>query len=217
MQVSLEPEGRFQSAPWRLHGQAIIGVKLLRKDTVQRLTPPNAKVFCVWPGRALAMLYIAQYRRSPVGEYREVIVAPAVIRRGAGIGFWISHILVDNDLSVAAGRSIWSLPKRRASIRWERTLRSREVIEVPDMNLRVSFEPPRRAMRLPFIGAAIGGFGRAESWFNVRGMARVGTAFASIESDDQTAIGALGLTGPLRMFVCTHMDIVIGRPTHWRV
>lgn len=105
-------------APWTLQGDAVVGLKLVPSDIARRLVPQDAKVLCILPRRTPAILYLAQYSQSPVGQYREFIVAPALVSRRGRVGFWISHIHVDNSTSLAAGRALWSLPKQMASIQW---------------------------------------------------------------------------------------------------
>jgi hypothetical protein len=199
----------FQPAPWTLHGEAIVGLKLVPRDIAQRLVPPDARVVRVWPKRTLAILFLAQYRDSPVGEYRELIVAPALVRHNGRIGFWISHIHVDNYISLAAGRAIWALPKQMASMEWSA---GRISINCSRLKLQALVTPTRASIRLPFFGAAMSKYGLAERWFTVRGAARIGLARASIELGDDAGLAALGMGGTMTAFVCNQMQVTIGRP-----
>jgi hypothetical protein len=200
---------QFQPAPWTLHGEAIVGLKLVPRDIAQRLVPPDAKVVAVWPKRTLAILFLAQYRDSPVGEYRELIVAPALVRYKGRIGFWISHIRVDNYISLAAGRAIWALPKQMASMEWSA---GRISISGPQLKLQAVVKPPRVSLRLPFFGTAMSKYGLSERSFAVRGAARIGLARASVELADDAGLAALGMAGTMTAFVCKHMQVTIGRP-----
>ena len=199
----------FQPAPWTLQGEAIVGLKLVPRDIAQQLVPPDVKVLSVWPKRTLAILFLAQYRDSPVGEYRELIVAPALVRYKGRIGFWISHIQVDNYISLAAGRSIWALPKQMASMQWSA---GRVSINGLRLKLQALVTPPRLSIRLPFFGAAMSKFGLVERRFAVRGAARIGLARASIELADDPGLAALGMGGTMTAFVCNQMQVTIGRP-----
>jgi len=199
----------FQPAPWTLQGEAMVGLKLVPRDIAQQLVPPDVKVLSVWPKRTLAILFLAQYRDSPVGEYRELIVAPALVRYKGRIGFWISHIHVDNYISLAAGRSIWALPKQMASMQWSA---GRVSIRAPQLKLQAVVTPPRLSIRLPFFGAAMSKYGLAERWFAVRGSARIGLARASVELADDAGLAALGMGGTMTAFVCNRMQVTIGRP-----
>lgn len=202
-------ESQLPPAPWTLQGEALIGIKLVREDLARRLVPPDARIIRVWPGRTVAMLYLSEYRQSPVGEYREFIFSPALIRRKDRVGFWISHIFVDHQRSLLAGRSIWALPKQEASIQWnDGCVR----ISGPQVRLQVMVARPRAMVPLPFAGAAMSMFGPAESWFPVRGAARIGLARANVEVDDEIGLSALGFSGVSTFFSCRHMRVTIQRP-----
>ena len=62
------------------------------------------------PRIAVTIGALIGYIDSPVGPYREIIVAPALVRRPfpqANVAF----IAVDSEASVVGGRSNWALPK----------------------------------------------------------------------------------------------------------
>lgn len=199
----------FQPAPWTLRGEAIVGLKGVSAELARRLVPPAAKVLCVWPKRTLAILCLAQYRYSPVSEYREVIIAPALVSHKGRFGFWISHIYVDNSTSLAAGRAIWALPKQMASMQWNA---KRFSMDGPRLKLQALVAPPRATIRLPFFGAAMSKYGIAERWFAARGAARVGLARVSVELAEDAELAALGIGGTMTAFVCNQMQVTIGRP-----
>lgn len=202
----------FPPAPWQLSGEAVFALKLVRKELVQSLVPPNARIVCLWPGRTLAMLYVAQYRRSPVGEYGEVIVAPAIVRWQGRTGAWISHILVDSEPSVIAGRSIWALPKELASMQWQSAPRAQVRAEAPRLKVHAGIAAPRRYIRLPFVAAALSSRAGVANQFVVRGTARVGLTRATIELTAEADIRELGFAGRQRMYRCADMNITIGPP-----
>jgi hypothetical protein len=199
----------FKPAPWTLRGEAIVGLKLVPRDAAQRLVPLDAKVLCVWPKRTPALLFLAQYRQSPVGEYRELIIAPALVWRKGRIGFWISHIHVDNSTSLAAGRETWALPKQMASMQWTA---QRVCSSGPQLKVQALVAPPRASIRLPFFGAAMSKYGLAQRWFAARGSARIGLARANVELAGDAGLAALGLGGMMTVFVCNQMQVTIGRP-----
>ena len=202
-------EPRFQAAPWTLQGEAVVAFKPVRSERVRRLVPADARVLPVLPGRTLALLYLANYRQSPVGEYREFIFAPALIWRGGRVGLWISHIFVDNDLSLAAGREIWALPKQSASMQWSA---GRMRVDGPQVGLELDRPSPRRSMQLPFIGTAMSSHEGVHSRFTVRGAGRVGFARATVDIRDEIGLGDLGFGGLQTLYVCSHMQVTIGRP-----
>lgn len=199
----------FQAAPWTLQGNAIVAVKRVHSDAARRLVPPDANVIAISPARTLAILYLAEYRKSPVGEYRELIVAPALVSRNGRVGFWISHIYVDSGISLAAGRTIWALPKQMAAMEWGA---DRFISKSPQLQLQSVVAPSRGWLPLPFIGAAMSKYGLAESWFAVRGNTRVAYARASMELAEQMGLGELGFSGTMRVWVCSQLTVTIGRP-----
>jgi hypothetical protein len=203
---------RFQPAPWTLRGDAAVSVKLVRKERVQPLIPPDAHIICVWPGRTLAVLYLAQYHASPVGEYRELIVAPALVRIRGCVGFWISHILVDSDASMMAGRSIWALPKELASMQWQSKTQTQMRVDAALLKLSARFSTPRASVRVPFVGAALSRLGGITKQFTVRGIARVGTTRATIDLAAVADLQALAFQGARTLFVAMDMNITIGSP-----
>ena len=210
--MALEGPPQFQPAPWTLRGDAVLAIKLVRKDLVQSLVPADARVICVWPGRTLAVLYLAHYRQSPVGEYRELIVAPALIRLQGHTGAWISHILVDSEPSMIAGRSIWALPKALAAMQWQSTPQTQVRVDAPKLKLHARFPTARRFVPLPFLGAALSSRGNVANSFVVRGTARVGVTRAAIDLAAEADLQALGFHGPRRMYICADVNITIGPP-----
>jgi hypothetical protein len=160
------------------------------------------------------MLYLARYSHSPVGAYHEFIMAPAVVRIGLRIGFWISRITVDDDRSVAAGRAIWDLPKERASFQWQTSPLLRIHADDSVLSAQAAADLPKHQLRLPFLGAA---FGRQHgsnpaTWFTVRGIARVGVARGRFDYANAFTSAAPGNAGRQRLYVCTQMEITIGPP-----
>jgi hypothetical protein len=210
--MALDARPQFQPAPWTLRGDAVLAAKLVRKDLVQSLVPADARVICVWPGRTLAVLYLAHYRQSPVGAYRELIVAPALVRLQGHTGAWISHILVDSEPSMIAGRSIWALPKELASMQWESTSQAQVRVDAAKLNLHARFPTARRSMPLPFVGTALSSRGNVANSFVVRGAARVGITRAAIDLTAEADLQALAFHGPRRMYICADLNITIGPP-----
>ena len=207
--MSRDEERQIPPAPWTLHGTACFSMQLVRKEQVRALLPQDARVICLWPGRTLAIVYLAQYRESPVGAYHEIIVAPALIRLQGKVGFWISHILVDSELSVLAGRSIWALPKECVPMQWHSAGMR---ITASQLSLEAAFTPPRRSLRLPFIGTALSKRGPVANSFIVRGSARVGVTRGSIGLTGDAPLEQLGFTGRRRMYVCADLNIRIEPP-----
>jgi hypothetical protein len=65
----------------------------------------------------MAMVALMRYREGTL-QYDELMVGP-LVRCGARMGLWVSHIWVDSAASLWGGRRIWSLPKELATFTWE--------------------------------------------------------------------------------------------------
>lgn len=203
-------DSQIPAAPWTLSGDAIVALKSVPRELARRLVPADAKVVHVLPGRTLAILFIARYLQSPVGEYRELIVSPGLIWRNGRLGFWISHIFVDSAASQVAGRRIWALPKEMASMEWGP---ERVAVTGPLLSLQARVGSLGTSIRLPFFGAAMSRCDSEERCFAVRGAARVGTSRVTIASIDELGIAELAFSGATRVFVCSDMRVTIGRPS----
>ena len=104
----------YPPAPWQLRGYATQTLNLVDIDRVRRFVPPELDIVAILPGKTIGSIYISEYQLGSVLTYNELIVAPALVRKGTKIGGWISHIYVDSPNSVAGGREIWGLPKELA-------------------------------------------------------------------------------------------------------
>ncbi len=109
----------YPSAPWTLYGRALQTLQLVEIEQARPLIPPELQIISVWPGKTIGGVYLASYGPGSVLEYNELIVVPALVNYSGKIGFWISHIYVDNPDSVAGGREIWGLPKELAEFDWK--------------------------------------------------------------------------------------------------
>ncbi len=110
----------YPAPPWHLHGRALLTIHLADLETVRPFVPPELELVSILPGKTLSGLYLAQYQPGSSLAYSELLVTPALVRYGATVGAWISHIYVDNPDSAAGGRDIWGLPKELAVFDWER-------------------------------------------------------------------------------------------------
>src|ERR1700752_1700139 len=104
----------FPSAPWRLEGAAIVTMRTVAIDTARAFVPKGLRIVPVLPGRTLAVMAVAGYGPGSALEYHELVVSPALTFARGKIGFWLSHIYVDSEASLWAGRQIWGLPKELA-------------------------------------------------------------------------------------------------------
>ena len=105
----------YPPAPWKAKGFVVQTLRLIDVEKARRFVPSELEIVSVLPGKTLGSVYIADYGPGSALEYNELIVAPALTRRGRTIRFWISHIYVDNRDSMAGGREIWGCRKRSHS------------------------------------------------------------------------------------------------------
>jgi hypothetical protein len=130
---------------------------------------------------------------------------------GRSIGFWISHVIVDSETSMNAGRSIWALPKVLGSFRWTSTLAAVDVAS-EFLELRARTQPTRTAMRLPILGFARSSCGQLARSFAVRGFGTMSLSTASIETSGEAGIDALGFDGDRRIVWLRDLRITVGAP-----
>src|SRR5262245_22589023 len=109
----------YPAAPWHLAGDALAVTRLIPVNVARRFMPYWAHVVPVVPGMTTAALYLARYGGDSSLAYHELIVSSGVVRTGARMGAWISHIYVDNVDAAAGGRDIWGLPKQPAQFEWK--------------------------------------------------------------------------------------------------
>lgn len=159
----------IENPPWRLRGEAIVATRWVPTSVARQFVPSHVRVLDVLPGKTLCVVYLSRYVKSPVGSYHECIVAPALVRVGARLGAWVSHIVVDNERSMLAGRAIWALPKHIGRFDW-----GSEEAACDSEQIAVRLRAPRTRIRvaIPLAGAAMSRHEQRSTWFTVRGRAR---------------------------------------------
>lgn len=203
----------FPPAPWHLRGDAIMAWRLVPESAVRQLVPADVRIVCPWPGRTVAILYWARYSESPVGDYCEFILAPALTRSKGKAAFWISHIVVDNHVSLLAGRSIWSLPKTSGAFRWDRAAGIDVQLDSLDLTARLSTKASRSHLRLPFAGPATSRYASLSKRFFAQGSAALSIATGSVELDvKDLELAQLGFNRPQTLCVLSNMKLTIGQP-----
>lgn len=90
----------------------------------------------------------ARYEEGSTLRYSELVVWVAV-RHGWRVGALITHIYVDDAVSMRGGREIWGLPKELARFAWERDGLCMTIGGVE--HVRVDFASPRRGLPLPVL------------------------------------------------------------------
>jgi acetoacetate decarboxylase len=149
----------YPPAPWRLWGEAIVTLRAVSLDTARALTPAGLRVVPVLPGKTLAALYCARYGSRSTLSYHELIVAPALVCSKGRVGFWISHIYVDDPASMAAGREIWGLPKELAKFEWAPKQGYARVERDAACLCEVRWSPRPARLPMPLLAPAFGAKG----------------------------------------------------------
>jgi acetoacetate decarboxylase len=109
----------YPPAPWILKGYGFLTLHLTDVSQAKKYLPPDLDIVQVLPGKTIAGFVLGKYESGSTLTYGELIVVPGLVRQGARIGAWISHIYVDDLTSVAGGREIWGLPKQAAEFVWQ--------------------------------------------------------------------------------------------------
>ncbi|WP_287129927.1 acetoacetate decarboxylase family protein [Candidatus Cyanaurora vandensis] len=95
--------------PWQTRGQAALEFAQFPVALVQDLIPLD--IIQTWPGYTLGVVGFIHYDQTPVGPYNEFIIAPALVRHGTNLSFWVTTMTVDSPASQVNGQSNWGLPK----------------------------------------------------------------------------------------------------------
>jgi hypothetical protein len=136
----------YPPAPWRTHGRAWFASYLVRASDVVVPAPLTVDARFGW---TIGALGVVEYLEPSPLTYREVVWMPARVVAdvdGKRIrGFYVSHMVVDSHASVAAGRALWALPKRFATIDIEGTDERARVQVAVDDGARLTLEVRGRA------------------------------------------------------------------------
>lgn len=187
----------YPPPPWQLKGHCLLRLQMLPIERVRDVVPTQLEILPVAPGRTLGGVYIVQYEAGSSLEYHELIVVPAMVRRGIHVGAWVSHIYVDNPSSREAGREIWGLPKELAQFSWKRTAASTEVAITRDATplCTISAVPRTSGMRLPLYAPMLAQRGDALISYRCKGSGRMRTSTCELDIPAESPFAPLGITG----------------------
>jgi hypothetical protein len=192
--------------------------RLLDTSVARRFVPAKAHVVSVMPGKTLAMLYCARYQRGSSLIYSELALAPALVRVGGRAGFWISHIYVDDPLSVAGGREIWHLPKQIAAFEWSTDAAQVSVMQGGLTLCRVARQgraaPQQRTSHfpLPLIAPVVIEQPTGFRVFWLRGACRLARWRCEISADPVSPLAQLRLTGRQRVLSAEALSLTVFAP-----
>jgi acetoacetate decarboxylase len=203
----------YPPAPWKLQGYATQTLNLVDIDRVRRFVPPELDIVAILPGKTIGSIYISEYQLGSVLTYNELIVAPALVRKGTKIGGWISHIYVDNPDSVAGGRGVWGLPKELAE--FTRIDRQITVKQHNKTLCRLSYQPnlwsdlkitPK--ITVPCFGNLNGNL----LYFNNDFQGTVSLVDSNLEIPQSSPFASLNLSTPLLTIDLQDLYLVTGSP-----
>ncbi len=99
--------------PWQLSGDGyIIFYKFSKKEVIEKnLLEKNFSPFCLG---GVGLIIIADYKKSNVGPYQEILIIPGKIKYKNKTLKTISKIFVSTDKSVFYGRKNWGIPKEKS-------------------------------------------------------------------------------------------------------
>lgn len=200
----------FPPAPWRLKGSAAIQLQVLSTVRARGLVPPELALVHIAPRKTIGGLFLATYGVGSTLEYHELIVIPALVRRGARIGAWISHIYVDEPPSMEGGRRIWALPKEIAA--FDQTDDGSTTIRQGKTTLCV-FHPAqtRGVTSMPVLTSVLSKRNGKVIWFRGNGTASLGTARGEVEVPKSSPFSGLDF-GRGRRIVLNALDILLHAP-----
>lgn len=180
----------YPPAPWILRGNALNTLHPVDIEKVRPFVPSPLKIIPIVPGKTIGIIYLASYGTGSVLEYSELIVASALTRYRSKVGFWISHIYVDNPDSVAGGREIWGLPKEMAQFSWQENAVT--VRQENQILCRLACGQPRWLWRQPGFIPALSLLDSQLLWFKGSITARFGITGGSLEVPEESPFASIG-------------------------
>ncbi|NJK62666.1 MAG: acetoacetate decarboxylase family protein [Synechococcaceae cyanobacterium SM2_3_1] len=201
----------YPPAPWHLQGSALINLHLVKTTTSRRWIPPELDLVSLWPGRTLAGVYLSSYEAGSVLLYHELIVAAGMVRYRGQVGFWISHIYVDNPNALAGGHEIWQLPKEMATFNWE--VDQIQVFQEDQLLYQLAYHQPAfKTGSLPFSGQVISGMREELLAFTGRFQGSWGLISAQVQISDSAPFADLKLESPFLSFQGSPLSFEAGIP-----
>jgi acetoacetate decarboxylase len=196
----------YPPAPWQLRGASVQAFRLVDVERARGLVPPDLRVVPVLPGRTIAVVYCARYGPGSSLLYSELAVAPALVESGGKLGFWISHIYVDNPSSVAGGREIWQLPKQLAHFAWNHAAREVAVTQDWQTLCRIAWKPRLPLFRLPLLAPILT---QGNSTFWLRGSCEFARCRAEISADPESPVAGLSFTSSRHVLAAPELTLTI--------
>jgi hypothetical protein len=200
----------YPSAPWINKGFAYQSIHLIDVERARAFVPNDLRIVSVLPGKTLGVFFAAAYGPGSTLEYNELIVASALLRHGGRFGFWISHIYVDHEGSMAGGREIWGLPKEIAQFSWSDT-----GVEIHQGTLKLAalrWHEPRWLLPTMLLLPTFSKLGANLLAFSARVRARSGITDGQLDVPSESPFATLNLSGKKWVFPLLDMTLKAGVP-----
>jgi acetoacetate decarboxylase len=202
------------AAPWNLQGHALQTLHLVSVENARPLIPLELEIISVLPGKTLGGVYLSAYESGSLLQYNELIIVPAFVRFQGKIGAWISHIYVDNEISVAGGREIWGLPKEMANFIWKKD--SVSVFQKERQLCRLNYQKDWFSLsswwKLPLSGDVFGGLESDLLLFTGKFQAKLEVVKGNLEIPSESLFASLNLKQPLLSINCQQLELIAGEP-----
>jgi acetoacetate decarboxylase len=156
--MSEKYEREYPPEPWRLQGDCFGAFRFVDLDSARPFVPAGLSLVPVLPGKTLAGLVLIDYGPGSTLNYHELLVFPGLVRFKTRPGIFVSHIYVDNLLSLKGGREMFGVPKELVFFKWKVVKRSHLEVK-QDGRLLLAFDSVKSVgfnLRIPFLGAAFG-------------------------------------------------------------
>lgn len=204
----------YPPAPWNLQGSGVQIVHTVDIRSVRELVPSELSIVQLWPGRTLGVVAFAHYGPGSVLEYDELIIAPALVRYEGKLGMWVSHIYVDDPVSLQGGREIWGVPKELATIEWNDDGRVGRVAayshgrKLCSVNVRRRWWLLRKRMRFPTYSRLGGDLIR----FTGEATGRIGWGRGELDIPPDAPFASIRTSRPKLSLWLDNMVLVCGKP-----
>jgi acetoacetate decarboxylase len=203
----------YPPAPWHLEGEAVIISRPIDIETARQFVPRRLRIVPVLPGRTVGALYCARYSPESTLTYHELIVAPALTYAHGKLGFWISHIYVDDPASMAAGRGIWGLPKEMAIFQWSHEQGHARVDRLASCLCEIRWTTRHARLKAPVIAPALTSKGSRLLAFKGLGTCAVTRSRAEVTIPTECPFAALGFDQTRSAILAPSLRLNITAPT----
>ena len=213
----------YPQPPWNLKGYAIQTLNLLDVERSRQFIPSELEIVSVLPGKTLGGVYLSGYGEGSLLQYNELIVVAGLTRYQNKIGSWISHIYVDNEISVAGGREIWQLPKEMTDFSWESdsaiasakegqvTVKQSDLLFC-QLEYKKEWYQPSTWWLQEIAADAFSGLD-TELWqFNNRFKCKFEWLSGQVQIPESSPFASLNLERPLLTIKMNQLDLIAGKP-----